>query len=154
MSVGLDAIPASPSLCLCSSQAKTLLLTQLRLLQSLRDGALPPLEAVEVLCHDDLTFSRLSRLVSDGSGEVNKKLYAPVLQVLLQSAAEKASKPTLESCVALTAVSASVVLAGSGDLDTLALLRVLRGRMDDISYGTHMGELSMGLDVYTTSVLL
>jgi hypothetical protein len=132
------------------SQAKKILLTQLRFLQCLRDGAVPPVEVVDFLCPDDHTYSRLQQLAGakgGGAGKENtptptqsaKKTYNPIFQVFLQAAGDKASKPTLETCVALTALSASVVLAGSGDLDTLTILRILRNKLDETTYGTHLG---------------
>ena len=124
------------------------MLTQLRFLQCLRDGAVPPIEVVDFLCADDETFARLQELVGGAGGPGNdrdkdretKKVYNPIFQLFLQAAGDKASKPTLEMCVTLTALSAAVVLAGSGDLDTLALLRILRGKLDETTYGTHLGK--------------
>lgn len=103
---------------------------------------MPPIEVVDFLCPDDETYTRLLSLMEGAgtSATAAKKVYNPIFQVLLQAAAEKASKPTLETCLALTALSAAVVLAGSGDLDALTLLRMLRGKLDDTSYGTHLGE--------------
>ena len=119
---------------------------------------------VDFLCPDDATYARLLTLATGGarggghtsahssssaaaaaaaaSAPVNtiKKIYNPIFQLFLQAAADKASKPTLETCVTLTALSAAVVLAGSGDLDTLTLLRMLRNKLDDTTYGTHLGE--------------
>ena len=57
----------------------------------------------------------------------------------------KAGKPTLEACLAATAIAMSMVMAGSGNLRCLRLLRVLRRRVDpEVSCGFHMA-LSMGM---------
>ena len=51
----------------------------------------------------------------------------------------RAEQPTLEACVAAAAISLSLVMAGSGNLDCLRLLRVLRRRVDaDVTYGYHL----------------
>lgn len=127
-----------------------MLLKQLRFLQCLRDGSVPPIEVVDFLCSDDLTYSRLLELVQErGKGErgkertasTNKKVYNPIFHTLIQAAADKASKAILETCVTLTALSTAAVLAGSGDLDTLTLLRILRNKVDETTFGTHMGKL-------------
>ena len=47
--------------------------------------------------------------------------------------------PVLEMCLGCAALSLSMVLAGTGDLDTLRLFKVLRWRCDEeINYGNHM----------------
>lgn len=47
--------------------------------------------------------------------------------------------PVLEMCLGCAALSLSMVLAGTGDLETLRLLKVLRWRCDEeINYGSHM----------------
>jgi anaphase-promoting complex subunit 1 len=47
--------------------------------------------------------------------------------------------PVLEMCLGCAAVSLAMVLAGTGDLETLRLLKVLRWRCDEeINYGSHM----------------
>jgi hypothetical protein len=102
------------------------------------------------LCADDHAYLKLQSLVKragvDGKdptpGQV-KKVYNPIFQAFLQTAGDKASKPILETCVTLIALSTAVVLAGSGDLDTLTILRILRSKIDETTYGTHMGKLVM-----------
>ena len=129
-----------------NSDAKKILLTQLRFFQCLRDGVAPPIEVVDFLCADDEVYSKLVALVKGAGGGKEptpaqvKKMYNPIFQVFLQAAGDKASKPTVETCVTLTALSTAVVLAGSGDLDTLTILRILRSKIDDTAYGTHMGR--------------
>jgi anaphase-promoting complex subunit 1 len=45
----------------------------------------------------------------------------------------------LEMCLGCAAISLSMVLAGTGDLETLRLLKVLRWRCDEeVNYGSHM----------------
>lgn len=45
-------------------------------------------------------------------------------------------RPTLEMCLGVVSVALGVVMAGSGDLASLRLLRELRWRVDeDITYG-------------------
>lgn len=57
----------------------------------------------------------------------------------LASAALKPDHPVLEMCLGCVAISLAMVMAGTGDLDTLCLLRMLRWRCDDdIRYGNHM----------------
>ncbi len=47
--------------------------------------------------------------------------------------------PVLEMCLGCAALSLSMVLAGTGDLEAFRLLKVLRWRCDeDINYGSHM----------------
>ena len=51
----------------------------------------------------------------------------------------KAEQPTLETCLGTAALALSLVMAGSGNLKCLRLLRVLRRRVDnDVTYGFHM----------------
>lgn len=57
---------------------------------------------------------------------------------LMLAASDKSSKHPIETAVCMVAISASMVLAGSGDLDLLRVLRVLRGRVEDVTYGTHL----------------
>ena len=55
------------------------------------------------------------------------------------SAALKPDPPVLEMCLGCVAISLAMVMAGTGDLDTLRVLRMLRWRCDDdIRYGNHM----------------
>ena len=47
--------------------------------------------------------------------------------------------PVLEMCLSLCSISISLVMAGTGDLDTLRLLKILRWKCsNDIKYGNHM----------------
>jgi len=49
------------------------------------------------------------------------------------------ASPVLEMCLGCAALSLSMVLAGTGDLDALRLLKILRWRCDEeINYGSHM----------------
>lgn len=66
------------------------------------------------------------------------------MKKLLQFSTERACKPTVEMCVTLLAVSSGMVCAGSGDLDVMRVLRVLRRKLDDVPYGSHMG-IGMGM---------
>jgi len=51
----------------------------------------------------------------------------------------KVDKQLIETCIAITALSGSLVMAGTGDLDLLRQLRTLRARVDkDLHYGHHM----------------
>lgn len=63
------------------------------------------------------------------------------------SMATRPEVPILETCLGLASLSLSLVLAGTGDLDALRLLRVLQWRCDDnVSYGNHMVfGMSIGL---------
>ena len=55
------------------------------------------------------------------------------------SVALRPAGPVLEMCLGCSAISLSLVLAGTGDLKALKLLRALRWRCDeDVNYGTHM----------------
>jgi anaphase-promoting complex subunit 1 len=55
------------------------------------------------------------------------------------SCALRPAAPVLEMCLGCAAVSLAMVLAGTGDLETLRLLKVLRWRCDeDVNYGSHM----------------
>lgn len=61
--------------------------------------------------------------------------------------ATKAELPTAEACLGTAAVAVACVMAGTGDLRVLRLLRVLRRRADlDVSYGFHMAiSMAIGL---------
>ena len=52
----------------------------------------------------------------------------------------KVDKPTIETCLGLVALSLSLVMAGSGDLDAFRQIRSLRLRSvdNDLTYGNHM----------------
>lgn len=55
------------------------------------------------------------------------------------SCALRPASPVLEMCLGCAALSLSMVLAGTGDLETLRLLKVLRWRCDEeVNYGSHM----------------
>ena len=55
------------------------------------------------------------------------------------SCALRPPSPVLEMCIGCAALSLAMVRAGTGDLETLRLLKVLRWRCDeDINYGSHM----------------
>ena len=55
------------------------------------------------------------------------------------AASPKAEQPTLEACLGTAALALSLVMAGSGNLRCLRLLRLLRRRVDaDVTYGFHM----------------
>jgi hypothetical protein len=55
------------------------------------------------------------------------------------SAAIRPEIPILETCLGTAAIALSLVMAGTGDLDTLRLLKVPRWRCDiDMRYGNHM----------------
>lgn len=55
------------------------------------------------------------------------------------SCALRPQAPVLEMCLGCAAISLSMVLAGSGDLEVLRLLKVLRWRCDEeVHYGSHM----------------
>jgi len=48
-------------------------------------------------------------------------------------------QPIIEMCLGSTAVALAMVMAGTGDLETLRLLKVLRWKCDDsVMYGNHM----------------
>ncbi len=47
-------------------------------------------------------------------------------------------------CITLMALSLGMVMAGSGDLDCLRIIRSLRFKIEDVTYGTHLG-LGMAL---------
>jgi len=54
-------------------------------------------------------------------------------------AAQRPDKSTLEMCLGACAIALALVMAGTGDLETLRVLRSLRFKVDDsVSYGNHM----------------
>ncbi len=59
-------------------------------------------------------------------------------------AVDKRLRYTVEMCVCVVAMSLGCVMAGSGDLECLRVLRELRFRVEDVTYGTHMA-LSMAI---------
>uniref|UniRef100_A0A7S4MEE8 Anaphase-promoting complex subunit 1 C-terminal domain-containing protein n=1 Tax=Odontella aurita TaxID=265563 RepID=A0A7S4MEE8_9STRA len=57
----------------------------------------------------------------------------------LISAVQRPEKPITEMCLACSALALAMVMAGTGDLKTLTLLRALRWSCDEnVRYGTHM----------------
>ena len=55
------------------------------------------------------------------------------------AAASKPELPILETCLGCVAISLAMVMAGTGDLDALRILKMLRWRCDDEArYGFHM----------------
>jgi anaphase-promoting complex subunit 1 len=59
----------------------------------------------------------------------------------------RVDKQLIETCIAIAALSASLVLAGTGDLILLRHLRCLRGRVEsDLHYGHHMAfSMAIGM---------
>lgn len=98
---------------------------------SIRDGATPPPDVVMFNSNSDVPSANLD--------EKAMKRHRAQMKRLLQFGADRTSKTTVEMCVTLSAVSAGMVCAGSGDLDVMRILRVLRAKIDDVSYGSHMG---------------
>jgi len=67
-------------------------------------------------------------------------------------------RPTLETCLDIAALALGLVMAGTGDLDAMRVLRAQRRRMDAaVTYGTHtamhmaIGFLFLGGGRYTLS---
>lgn len=55
------------------------------------------------------------------------------------SVALRPERPILEMCLSCAAVSLAMVMAGTGDVETLKLLRAIRWKCDEaVRYGTHM----------------
>jgi anaphase-promoting complex subunit 1 len=61
--------------------------------------------------------------------------------------AKRPERPILEMCLATTAQALALVMAGTGELKTLRLLRELRWRVDgDVTFGNHMAlNMAIGL---------
>ena len=57
---------------------------------------------------------------------------------------DRRTRYAIESSVSTVALSLSCVMAGSGDLECLRILRELRWKVDDITYGSHLA-LSMAI---------
>lgn len=53
--------------------------------------------------------------------------------------AARTIRASLDMCVCCAALALSCVMAGSGCVDCLRLLRELRWKTEDIMHGTHMG---------------
>ncbi len=78
---------------------------------------------------------------------MTKKLMA----ISKRSVAELAGKATMEQTICIMVLSMSIVMAGSGDLDVIRLVRFLRSRVgpnkhSTVTYGSHMAlHMSLGL---------
>ena len=103
-------------------------------IHSLRDGILPTPDLVTFLHPPNAT-----KAPHDAPPKLQGNKHRNAMRRLVQLGADKATRPTVEMCVTLTAVSAAMVCAGCGDLDILRILRVLRGKLEDVSFGSHMG---------------
>ena len=57
---------------------------------------------------------------------------------------DKSMRHVVEMCMSIIALSLSCVMAGSGNLDCLRILRELRWKVDDVSYGSHL-TISMAI---------
>ena len=62
----------------------------------------------------------------------------------LPFAMDKSLRPTVDMCVSVVSTALSCVMAGTGDVDCLRVIRELRYRVEDVVYGTHMA-LGMAL---------
>ncbi|XP_031572163.1 anaphase-promoting complex subunit 1-like [Actinia tenebrosa] len=78
--------------------------------------------------------------------------------LLSSSVVDQAGKPTIETCMDVSLLALSLVMAGTGNLDVLRIARQLRKRHSaDVSYGSHMaihmaiGLLFLGGGRYTLS---
>jgi hypothetical protein len=58
--------------------------------------------------------------------------------------ADKILRSSVEMCAAAVSLALAAVCAGTGDVDVLRILRELRWKVDDVTYGTHMA-LSMAI---------
>jgi hypothetical protein len=59
---------------------------------------------------------------------------------------DRSIKPLVDMCVSVVAVSLSVVMAGTGDVDCLRTIRELRWRVDEVNHGTHLAlSMSIGM---------
>lgn len=58
----------------------------------------------------------------------------------------KTLRPLIESCIGSASLALSCVMAGTGDLCSLRILRSLRWKVDDVTYGTHM-SLAMAIGI-------
>ena len=58
----------------------------------------------------------------------------------------KTLRPLIESCIGSVSLALSCVMAGTGDLMCLRILRSLRWKVDDVTYGTHLSvAMAIGL---------
>ena len=86
------------------------------------------------------------RFAGTGDSEASSAIFDRVmeLQELRDSndpvsGALRPAGPVLEMCLGCAATALAMIMAGSGDLDTLKLLKTLRWRCEeDVNYGTHM----------------
>jgi len=110
-----------------SLKARDTLLHHLRVLQTLRDqaGSVASNMAKPKREHTELDT------VSVAAG-------GPRLASLVTWVKAKAARPLLELCISLVALSLAAVMAGSGDVASLRIIRELRWRADDSNYGGHM----------------
>ncbi|KAK3245121.1 hypothetical protein CYMTET_45294 [Cymbomonas tetramitiformis] len=88
-------------------------------------------DAAELVEHYTNVFMKLKRQVAAGSPQ-----------------APPVDRPTLETCLDVAVLALSIIMAGTGNLNTLRLLRRLRRRLDStpggLTYGNHMA-ISMAL---------
>jgi anaphase-promoting complex subunit 1 len=109
-----------------------------------------------------LLFAMALRHAGSGSPQVRDLLldYLDQMSRVCSLAAvdfdQKLTRTTVRNCLDLTALSVSVVMAGTGDLATLRRLRALHGRDDaDTTYGSHLaahiaiGALFLGGGTHT-----
>ncbi len=90
-------------------------------------------------------FSIGLRFAGTGNTEAASIIFERVMELMeLRDAANPISAalrpptPVLEMCLGCAAISLSLVLAGTGNLDALRLLKILRWPCsDDVSYGSH-----------------
>jgi anaphase-promoting complex subunit 1 len=91
-------------------------------------------------------FSIGLRFAGTGNREAAEAIFERVIEfrelrdgVDSVSCSLRPQTPVLELCLGCAALSLAMVMAGTGDLDVLRLLKVLRWRCDEeIQYGSHM----------------
>eukprot|EP01035_Chromulina_nebulosa_P017285 gene17285-22821_t len=114
---------ASPGLVLAGTfnlNAKSIIMTYLRMFQRLRDSKLPIAVASDVI-------------MTEGQSK----------QYRLDS---NMLKPLLEFCICQTSLALATVMSGTGDIDCLRIYRELRWRVDELNYGTHLAlNMAIGL---------
>ncbi|CAN0438388.1 unnamed protein product, partial [Laminaria digitata] len=60
-------------------------------------------------------------------------------------AARRPERPVLEMCLSTSVTALGMIMAGTGDLECLRLMRELRSRVEgEVTYGTHMA-IAMGI---------
>lgn len=88
------------------------------------------------------------------AGTANKDAYKALIDKMLyfkeirdgKDVYKCPNKTTLESCLSTVCVALGMVMAGSGDLNALKLLRTIRWKTLGVSYGTHVAlNSSIGL---------